>query len=211
VTARPSPHEVGRSLLRQLPLLVGLVVLWMFLWNQLTVLSLVSGVVVALLVTRVFFLPPVELSGRFNLGWAVVFLGRFLFDLVVASVEVAWKAVRPAGVRSNAIVAVQLHTRSDFIMTLVAEAVSLVPGSLVVEADRERSILYMHALAVEDADGVEEVRASVLGFEKRIARALGSEDDLRRIAAGVPATDDATTDRSSADVPVNEKRKGVAS
>jgi len=211
VTARPSPHEVGRSLLRQLPLLVGLVVLWMFLWNQLTVLSLVSGVVVALLVTRVFFLPPVELSGRFNLGWAVVFLGRFLFDLVVASVEVAWKAVRPAGVRSNAIVAVQLHTRSDFIMTLVAEAVSLVPGSLVVEADRERSILYMHALAVEDADGVEEVRASVLGFEKRIARALGSEDDLRRIAAGVPATDDAPTDRSSADVPVNEKRKGVAS
>ena len=211
MTARPSPHEVGRSLLRQLPLLVGLVVLWMFLWNQLTVLSLVSGVVVALLVTRVFFLPPVELSGRFNLGWAVVFLGRFLFDLVVASVEVAWKAVRPAGVRSNAIVAVQLHTRSDFIMTLVAEAVSLVPGSLVVEADRERSILYMHALAVEDADGVEEVRASVLGFEKRIARALGSEDDLRRIAAGVPATDDATTDRSSADVPVNEKRKGVAS
>jgi multicomponent Na+:H+ antiporter subunit E len=211
VTARPSPHEVGRSLLRQLPLLVGLVVLWTFLWNQLTVLSLVSGVVVALLVTRVFFLPPVELSGRFNLGWAVVFLGRFLFDLVVASVEVAWKAVRPAGVRSNAIVAVQLHTRSDFIMTLVAEAVSLVPGSLVVEADRERSILYMHALAVEDADGVEEVRSSVLGFEKRIARALGSEDDLRRIAAGVPATDDAPTDRSAADVPVNEKRKGVAS
>jgi multicomponent Na+:H+ antiporter subunit E len=69
VTARPSAHEVGRSLLRQLPLLVGLVVLWMFLWNQLTVLSFVTGVLVALLVTRVFFLPPVELSGRFNLGW----------------------------------------------------------------------------------------------------------------------------------------------
>jgi multicomponent Na+:H+ antiporter subunit E len=211
VTARPTAHEVGRSLLRQLPLLVGLVVLWMFLWNQLTVLSFVTGVLVALLVTRVFFLPPVELSGRFNLGWALVFLGRFVFDLVVASVEVAWKAVRPRGVQSNAIVAVQLHTRSDFIMTLVAEAVSLVPGSIVVEADRERSILYMHALAVEDADGVEEVRRSVLGFEGRIARALGSVDDLRRIADGTPATEDAPTDRSGRDVPVNEKDKGVAS
>jgi multicomponent Na+:H+ antiporter subunit E len=211
VTARPSAHEVGRSLLRQLPLLVGLVLLWMFLWNQVTVLSFVTGVLVALLVTRVFFLPPVELSGRFHLGWAVVFLGRFVFDLVVASVEVAWKAVRPRGVTSNAIVAVQLHTRSDFIMTLVAEAVSLVPGSLVVEADRERSILYMHALAIEDEDGVEGVRRRVLGFEQRIARALGSVDDLRRIADGTPATEDAPTDRSSGDLPVNEKNKGVAS
>jgi multicomponent Na+:H+ antiporter subunit E len=211
VTTRPSAHEVGRSLLRQLPLLVGLVLLWMFLWNQVTVLSFVTGVLVALLVTRVFFLPPVELSGRFHLGWAVVFLGRFVFDLVVASVEVAWKAVRPRGVTSNAIVAVQLHTRSDFIMTLVAEAVSLVPGSLVVEADRERSILYMHALAIEDEDGVEGVRRRVLGFEQRIARALGSVDDLRRIADGTPATEDAPTDRSSDDLPVNEKNKGVAS
>jgi multicomponent Na+:H+ antiporter subunit E len=211
VTARPSAHEVGRSLLRQLPLLVGLVLLWMFLWNQVTVLSFVTGVLVALLVTRVFFLPPVELSGRFHLGWAVVFLGRFVFDLVVASVEVAWKAVRPRGVTSNAIVAVQLHTRSDFIMTLVAEAVSLVPGSLVVEADRERSILYMHALAIEDEDGVEGVRRRVLGFEQRIARALGSVDDLRRIADGTPATEDAPTDRSTGDLPVNEKNKGVAS
>jgi multicomponent Na+:H+ antiporter subunit E len=211
VTARPTAHEVGRSLLRQLPLLVGLVVLWMFLWNELTVLSFVSGVLVALLVTRVFFLPPVELSGRFDLRWALVFLVRFVVDIVVASVEVAWKAVRPRGVTSNAIVAVQLHTRSDFIMTLVAEAASLVPGSLVVEADRERSILYMHALAVEDAAGVEEVRRSVLGFEKRIARALGSADDLRRIADGTPASDDAPTDRDSGRVAVNEKDKGVAS
>jgi multicomponent Na+:H+ antiporter subunit E len=211
VTPRPSAHEVGRSLLRQLPLLVGLVVLWMFLWNQFTVLSAVSGVLVALLVTRVFFLPPVELSGRFNLGWALVFVVRFLADLVVASVEVAWKAVRPRGVTSNAIVAVQLHTRSDFVMTLVAEAASLVPGSLVVEADRERSILYMHALAVEDADGVEQVRASVLGFEKRIARALGSADDLRRIAEGTPATEDPATDPTAKDRLVNEKDKGAAS
>jgi multicomponent Na+:H+ antiporter subunit E len=188
MSARPSRSEVSRSLARQLPLLVGLVVLWMCLWNQFTVLALVTGVAVALLVTRVFFLPPVELSGRFNLWFALVFLGHFLLDLVRASVQVAWQAVRPRGVDSNAIVAVQLHTRSDFIMTLVAEAISLVPGSLVVEADRERSILYLHALAVEDAAGVADVRSNVLVVEARLARVLGSPDDLRRIADGTPAS-----------------------
>ncbi|MBD8485121.1 Na+/H+ antiporter subunit E [Frigoribacterium sp. CFBP 8759] len=187
MTGRPTRGEVGRSLARQLPLLVGLVVLWMALWNQFTVLAFVTGVAVALLVTRVFFLPPVELSGRFNLWYAVVFLARFVVDLVRASVIVAWQAVRPRGVTSNAIVAVQLHTRSDFIMTLVAEAISLVPGSLVVEADRERSILYLHALAVEDLAGVEGVRDGVLVVEARLVRVLGSDDDRRRIAEGTPA------------------------
>jgi multicomponent Na+:H+ antiporter subunit E len=73
-------------------------------------------------------------------------------------------------------------------MTLVAEAISLVPGSLVVEADRERSILYLHALAVEDAAGVADVRSNVLVVEARLARVLGSPDDLRRIADGTPAS-----------------------
>lgn len=187
MTGRPTRGEVGRSFARQIPLLVGLVVLWMCLWNQFTVLAFVTGVAVAVLVTRVFFLPPVELSGRFNVWSALVFLGHFLVDLVRASVQVAWQAVRPRGVDSNAIVAVQLHTRSDFIMTLVAEAISLVPGSLVVEADRERSILYLHALAVDDAAGVESVRSGVLVVEKRLAKVLGSADDLRRIAEGTPA------------------------
>jgi len=187
MTGRPTRGEVGRSFARQIPLLVGLVVLWMCLWNQFTVLAFVTGVAVAVLVTRVFFLPPVELSGRFNVWFALVFLGHFLVDLVRASVQVAWQAVRPRGVDSNAIVAVQLHTRSDFIMTLVAEAISLVPGSLVVEADRERSILYLHALAVDDAAGVESVRSGVLVVEKRLAKVLGSADDLRRIAEGTPA------------------------
>jgi len=186
MTERPSNHEIGRSLLRQLPLLVGLVVLWMFLWNQVTVLAAVTGVVVALLVTRVFPLPPVELSGRFDPWRAVVFLVVFVRDLVTASVQVSWQAVRPRGVRHNAIVAVQLHTRSDFIMTMVSEAVSLVPGSLIVEADRERSILYLHALSIDDDQQVESVRRNVLGVEERLVRVLGSTDDLRRIEAGTP-------------------------
>jgi multicomponent Na+:H+ antiporter subunit E len=186
MTERPSNHEIGRSLLRQLPLLVGLVVLWMFLWNQVTVLAAVTGLVVALLVTRVFPLPPVELSGRFDPWRAVVFLVVFVRDLVTASVQVSWQAVRPRGVRHNAIVAVQLHTRSDFIMTMVSEAVSLVPGSLIVEADRERSILYLHALSIDDDQQVESVRRNVLGVEERLVRVLGSTDDLRRIEAGTP-------------------------
>jgi multicomponent Na+:H+ antiporter subunit E len=58
---------------------------------------------------------------------------------------------------------------------------SLVPGSLVVEADRERSILYLHTFATKTTDDVELMRTKVLVVEARIVRAIGSRADLRRI------------------------------
>lgn len=179
-----SPRPVPRSLLvrawHHVPLLIALVALWMLLWGAVSWLNLVTGLVLALLVTRVFYLPPVELSGRFNPFWMMVFLAHFLGELVVASFQVALQAFDPRGVSRNSMIAVQLRTKSDFLMTGTALALTLMPGSLVVEADRARSILYLHVLNTRDEAGVEKVRASALGVEGRLARALGSRDDVER-------------------------------
>jgi len=168
---------------QQLPLLIVLVVLWMLLWGTVSAISVLSGIVVAVVVTRVFYLPPVELSGRFNPFWLVVFLARFFFSLVTASFEVAFLAIRPRALRSNAVIAVDLVTASDFIITLVSMTVSLVPGSLVVEVDRERSILYLHSINVSSEEGVEAIRENVLSIERSIVRAVGSARDVERTRA----------------------------
>ena len=131
---------------QQLPLIIGLVVLWMLLWGSVTWLTLATGIVIAVVITRLFYLPPVELSGRFNPFWFLVFLGQFLGELVYASFQVGFQALSPRGVTSNSVIAVQLITRSDFLLTLTAIALSLVPGSIVVEVDREKSILFLHSL-----------------------------------------------------------------
>lgn len=168
---------------QQLPLLVALVLLWMLLWGTVSLLSIATGFLVAVVVTRLFYLPAVELSGRFNPFWFLVFLGKFLADLVAASFQVAFQALRPRGIRRNAVVAAHLETRSDFIMTLTAIAISLVPGSLVVEVDRQASILYLHALNVEDAQQAEQLRSRVRAVERSLVRALGSKDDVERICS----------------------------
>jgi multicomponent Na+:H+ antiporter subunit E len=172
---------VRGSIWRQVPLLLWLVVLWTFLWDQVSVLSIITGLVLALLVTRVFYLPPVELPDRVNPLGVIIFLARFLFDLVRASFQVAWLAVDPRGVPTSSIIAVQLSTKSDLSLTLTALAVSLVPGSLIVEADRQDDILYLHSLGTENLSDVEQVRANVLAVEERIVRAIGSRDDVRRV------------------------------
>lgn len=183
MTDSEARQRVRVRLLQQLPLLIALVVLWMLLWGTVSWISVLSGLLVAIVVTRVFYLPPVELSGRFNPFWFAVFLARFLFDVVVASFLVAGQAFRPKGVRHNAVIAVDLVTVSDFVTTLTALAVSLVPGSLVIEVDRDRSILYLHSLGVDDRERVEQVRQKVLAVERSIVRAVGSRADVERTRA----------------------------
>ena len=171
------------SFVEQLPLLVALVVLWMLLWGSLTPLTIVTGIVVALAVTRAFYLPPVELSGRFNPFWFVVFVGRFVGELAIASFEVALQAFAPTPVARNAIVRVDLRTRSDFILTGVSLAVSLVPGSLVIEVDRANARLYVHQLNVSTAAELEKARAHVLSLEHDLLRAWGSREEWQAVRA----------------------------
>lgn len=168
---------------QQLPLLVALVVLWMLLWGTVSWISVFSGIAVAIAVTRFFYLPPVELSGRFNPFWFLVFLGHFAWDLVRGSAEVAWLAFRPMAVPRSAVIAVDLVTVSDFITTLTAITISLIPGSLVLEVDRDRSILYLHVIDTENDDDLDRVRAKVLSVERALVRAIGSRDDVERTRA----------------------------
>jgi multicomponent Na+:H+ antiporter subunit E len=162
---------------KQVPLLLALVVLWMLLWGSVTPLTIVTGIVVAVVVTRTFYLPPVELANRFNLFWFAVFLGRFFGELIVASFQVALQAFARRPVPFSAIVRVDLRTRSDFIMTGVSLAVSLVPGSLVLEVDRANARLYIHTLDVSTPEEVEKAREHVLSLEHDLLRAWGSAEE----------------------------------
>lgn len=174
-----SATRLRRSILHQLPLVLWLVVLWMMLWGAVSWLNAITGVIFALAVMRVFYLPPVLLSGRFNLLWAVVFFFTFHYDVVRGSLHVAGLALDPRRRPRSAVIAVPLHSTSDLIMLLVTINISLVPGSLVVEADRYRSVLYVHALAVDDDDDLEAAKLTVLTAERRIVRVIGSREDLR--------------------------------
>ena len=167
--------------LQQVPLLVGLVLLWLALWGHIDVISVVTGLVFSVLVVRVFRLPPVELSSRFHLGWTVVLIARFLYWVMRASFQVAWYAVRPAPAPTSSIIAVRMRTNSDWLLTLAAEMNILVPGSVVVDVDRMRGILYLHVLAAGDADEVEESRRFAFRIEESLVRALGSREDIHRI------------------------------
>ncbi|MCE4025896.1 Na+/H+ antiporter subunit E [Microbacterium sp. Au-Mic1] len=178
-TKRGLWREIGL----QLPFLLWLVVLWMLLWGQFTVLSAVTGIAVALFVTRVFRLPTIELSGRINLWWAALLVVQFLAAVVHGSLTVAVQVLNPRRAPGAAIIAVPLRYADDLVMTHVAVTSSLIPGSLVVEAERDTRTLYLHVIGVRSLEDVERQRAGVLRWERRIVRALGSPAQAARLRA----------------------------
>lgn len=176
-------RHLWRDIGSQLPFLAWLVVLWMLLWAQFTVLSFLTGLVVAIFVTRVFRLPTVALSGRINIWYAALFVVQFLFAVLQGALYVTVQVFDFRRQPGAAIIAVPLRYADDLVMTHVAVTSSLIPGSLVVEADRDRRILYLHVIGVRTTADVEKQREGVLVWERRIVRALGSPAQYRALRA----------------------------
>ncbi|MCA5923178.1 MULTISPECIES: Na+/H+ antiporter subunit E [Curtobacterium] len=168
------------------PLAAGLTVLWALLWGSWSPLTLLCGVVVALLVTQALPLPPVPLSTRFSVLHALRFLVVWSGLVVVASFRVAWVALRPRGVQRSSIKVVQLHTTSEMTFTLATLAISLVPGSYVGDVDLRRRRLLLHVLDTERSEQVDAAVREALTIEAMVIRALGSEQDVSELSEPLP-------------------------
>ncbi|MDQ0689141.1 Na+/H+ antiporter subunit E [Arthrobacter sp. W4I7] len=166
------------SLRQELPLLVWLVIVWGALWQDFSPGNLLFGALLAVAVARLFYLPPVELSGRFNILYAVPFSLMFLAKVAVASAQVLYLAVMRGSEVKNALVAVTLRSHQDLLVTATGHVISLIPGSLVVEVDRSTSTLYLHALNISSAEEVENFRQEVRSIEAGLIRIMGTREEL---------------------------------
>ncbi len=162
----------------------ALVTIWVLLWGTFSWANVISGLAVAAVLLAVFPLPPVTFAGRIHPLPLLRFGWRFLRDLVVASAQVAWLALRVGHTPKSAIIAVPLRVNTDLNLTLTAEALTLVPGSLILEVDRKTGTLYIHVIGVRSLDEVEQFRRGVLELEARIIAAIGSDDEQRRVREG---------------------------
>lgn len=162
----------------QLRMSVVTAVVWVLLWGDLSLANLVSGFLLGLLITWVFPLPPIDFHGRFRPWPHAKMIAILLYDLVRSSFVVAAQAFHFGHTMRNAVVRVDLRTHSDLYLTLTSELVSLVPGSLVMEARRQESVLYLHVMDVRNAADVAAARRKVLEAEERVVRSFGSDEEV---------------------------------
>ncbi|MEP3280168.1 MAG: Na+/H+ antiporter subunit E [Stappiaceae bacterium] len=110
-------------------------------------------------------------SRYFSRGWKVLVLAAiFVYELVLSAVRVARIVISPTIVLRPGIIAYPLTVDRDFEITMLANLITLTPGTLSVDVSEDRKTLFVHCIDVPDPDEtITEIRDS---FERRILEAF---------------------------------------
>ena len=175
---RDDPGHRRRNLGIELISVVVLTVIWCLLWGDASAYTVVGGALLSIATIASFPLPPIELTGRVAPIASAAFCLRLLGEIVVASLHVARQALTPGWQPHSVVLRVDLHSNQDLVIAVTAGALSVVPGSVVLEVDRNRGVLYLHVLDARTDRDVAKARLDALLLEARVLRAIGSQADL---------------------------------
>lgn len=151
----------------------------MLLWNVL--LALAWGVL-----TGQF--TPVNLAFGFVLGYVMLWIAQraekprdyftkvvrvlrfivfFLWEMVKANLQVAYHVIAPRHKMRPGVIAVPLDVRTDIEVTLLANLITLTPGTLSLDVSADRRVMYIHSMTL--GDRADEFRRQIKeGFERRV-------------------------------------------
>ncbi len=143
---------------------------WCAMWGEFSSLNLVWGFLIgfgALSVASPMFGP----TGYFGTVVRMAKLGlHFLWELVQSSLLVAWDVLTPTHRSRPAILAIPLDIEDSVQIAVLANLISLTPGSLSLDVSPDRRTLYVHCMFVDDAD---ETRGAIKGgFERLVKEAM---------------------------------------
>ena len=156
----------------------GMAGVWVLVWGSLSPLVILSGIALGWLIGIAFPLPPIFWQGRFRPVGFVTLVWHLLHDLVVSSVRLVRLAFERTVNLHAGIVRVDLNADDDLYQVAVAEILSLVPGTVVIEVVRQPRRLYLHALEVVDETDLDRVQRMSMAVESRVLRAFGSDEEI---------------------------------
>lgn len=169
-------------LVRRLPIVLWLTLVWIMLWGAFDLKTLVLGLLVAFAITVLFPMPTSSSPLGVRPVRIAVLVAYIAWDLVSSTLRVSWQAVRYGPRVKAGIVAVRTLTDSDYLTALLANTISLAPGKFVIQIDRGSRTCYVYVLGIVE-DEEDAVREDVLHLETRIARALGTSDEVAVVDA----------------------------
>ena len=143
---------------------------WMVFTERYTTVSFAIGF--AMSYVLLWFIQP--MAGRSPYFGKTMQVTRFLLffikELIVANIKVAYHVLTPPSFFKPAVIAIPLEEQSPIEATLVANLITLTPGSFSIDISSDQKTLYVHVM---DVDNVEKVRREIKDyFEKRLLEVL---------------------------------------
>jgi len=145
-----------------------------FVWSALNDSFSVSGLLVGFIIgyAVLYVLQPLFGQKRYftSLADGIKLILFFLYELLISSLKVGWDVLSPVQNSKPAVIAVPIDTATDAELTVLANLVSLTPGSLSLDISDDHSHLLVHAMFVDDPDAfIHEIKR---GMEQRVLEAM---------------------------------------
>lgn len=163
--------------------LCWLILVWILLWGTFSAANVISGLVVALVITLLLPLPAVPVEGRVHLLSLIRLILTVAYYLVLSSTQMAWLAIRPGPPPLSAVLRAHVAVKSELVLALAANIFNLIPGSIVLEIDLNRRMLYAHIIDVGSDRAVQRFYRQVDIIQRLLV------DSFERDADWQPATE----------------------
>lgn len=131
---------------------------WVGLTEEVTVANFGIGFILSYLVLRFSRRSQGYLAGYLSyltkIRQIIGFLLFFLKELIIANFRVTYEVLAPTSMQTmrSGIVAIPLDIQSHDEITLMANFITLTPGTLSLEVSEDHKILYVHAMHIDDLD-----------------------------------------------------------
>lgn len=149
---------------------VWLTVLWMVLWRSTTPGTIVSGVVLALVLAWVVRRSDDHLERHRVRPLALLrYFAHMLVALVQSNLQLAWEVLTPTDYTKPGVLEVRLPPASELVLTVVANSITLTPGTMTLGLRPETSTIVVHVLHLRDVD---EARSEIEELHRLVSAAL---------------------------------------
>lgn len=152
-----------------------LLLLWILLTGSLEVQELTAGIVVSLAITLLFGNRFSILTG-FRFSWLapvyiLAYLGNFFVALLRANLDLAGRVLSPSLPINPALIEIRTGLRSPLGRLLLANTITLTPGTLTIDVDGDR--LLVHWVYCPPGTDMQRATEQIsANFEKHLSRFL---------------------------------------
>ncbi|MFF0493894.1 Na+/H+ antiporter subunit E [Nocardia sp. NPDC004068] len=163
---------MNRERLVRVGVLLWLTVVYTALWGDLSVGNVLAGLVIGALIMVALPLPRVPIHGRLHPLSLLELIAVTSYYAIESSLQIAWFAVRPAGAPVSGVLRVRLAIRSDLVLVLCANVLNLIPGTMVLELDRQTHTAWVHVLDVGSEAAVDKFYRTTRRLEGLLIRSF---------------------------------------
>ncbi len=168
-----------RTITLRVWMLCWLILVWVLLWGTISAANILSGLALALVITLWLPLPPVPVEGRLHPLPLLRLVVTVAYYLLVSSVQVAALALKPGPPPLTAVLRAHLAVKSDLVLALAVNIINLTPGTIVLEIDQARRMIYVHVLDVGSDRTVKRFYRQISGLQKLLVASFERDADWR--------------------------------